>query len=550
MHHLPLRPPGRRLRHLSIALVAVVAATMSAVVAPPPAARAADDPHNIPGVPLPGPAVSGLLGGGVYDIVYRVQVPPAHVLLASMTGDPGTDFDLYLFDSSATDIYAQPPVGLVRSSTGPTSTESITYPTIGGGTFYIDLSGFSTIEGTFHLAVQVVADTTPPRVALSLDGGAPATNDANVAVMVVATDDLSGVEWMQFSTDGTTWQPPEDYLPRLTWTFVGPDGPRTLWVRVQDRAGNLSSPARAQISIDHSPPLVVSRFPAGSTVSGLQPTFAVRFSEPINAATWSNAGLIVQDPTGIVVYGTYGYVASTNTGTFTPAVPMEPGASYILTIAGVTDLAGNQVAPLGSWTVTPLLATSLALKASVRVAKVDQPVILSGQLTPSIGGPLSLERALGNGPFEPLVPLATDAAGDFTTLTPVSSNTSFRVHFAGTANAAEAVSPTIRVLVRRDVQLVDVDAATTRRVRASTRILLTAAVSPAAPPVPVTLTIYRYVAGRGYVPQASVTRTTASSGRYVFSWRPSAGSYYVRLSTLPTPLFANGVSPAYHWVVS
>ena len=89
--------------------VVVLAGLLSA----PASVHAADSPNNIPGVPLPGSTATGQLGGPIYDVVYRVVVPAGHVLLVSMTGAAGTDFDLYLFDSSAVDIYADPPVGLV-----------------------------------------------------------------------------------------------------------------------------------------------------------------------------------------------------------------------------------------------------------------------------------------------------------------------------------------------------------------------------------------------------------------------------------------------------
>src|SRR5450759_4682062 len=103
----------RGLRHLSIALL--TAASFVGVAGATPVA--ADQASDIPGTALPGTVTSGILGGAIYDVVYRVTVPAGHVLLVSMTGDPGTDFDLYLFDSSATSIYAKPPVGLVAKST-------------------------------------------------------------------------------------------------------------------------------------------------------------------------------------------------------------------------------------------------------------------------------------------------------------------------------------------------------------------------------------------------------------------------------------------------
>ncbi len=105
------------------ALPAVLTAMLLAGAGPRrrPAPRRAGhrQPPQHPGSSATGPASAGKLGGPVYDDVYRVVVPAGHILLASMTGDPGTDFDLYLFDSTATDIYADPPVGLVAVVHGP-----------------------------------------------------------------------------------------------------------------------------------------------------------------------------------------------------------------------------------------------------------------------------------------------------------------------------------------------------------------------------------------------------------------------------------------------
>ena len=540
----------RRSRRAGI-LVALPAALIltgvPSVASPGAATSLADDLHNIPGVPLSAASVSGKLGGPVYDDVYRVVVPAGHILLAAMTGNAGTDFDMYLFDVTATDIYAQPPVGLVAKSTGPTSTESITFASLAGGTFYIDLSGYSTTEGTFHLAVQILADTTPPRVAVSLDGGAPATNKPVISVTVVATDSLSGVASMSFSTDGTTWTDPEPYQPTRSLDLGGPDGSHTVWVRVTDAAGNVSGPARATIVLDRTPPTVVERFPdAGATVPGLQPTIAVRFSEAIQRSTWTNSGLLLQDASGTIIYGTYGYDPATFTGTFLPAVTLQPGAPYVVSLGSVTDLAGNPVALPGGWTFTPLLAPALTLQAATRVAPRGAVVALNGRMSPVYAGPLVLEQAVAGGRFLPLVPLATGIDGAFHWSAPILANVSFRVVFGGSDMTAETVSPTVTVLVRRQVSLATASPSVTRVVPAFTRETLTARVTPAGPPVPVTLWVYRYTAGRGYVLLTKVTRTTAG-GQYSFSWTPGRGSYQVRLTAAPSPFFANGVSPIYRW---
>src|SRR3990172_4277003 len=79
-------------------------------------ARAADD-SDIPGVPLPGSVATGQLGGPIYDHVYSIDIPAQRILLVSLIGDPGTDFDLYLFNSTATTVYSTQGQG--AASNGP-----------------------------------------------------------------------------------------------------------------------------------------------------------------------------------------------------------------------------------------------------------------------------------------------------------------------------------------------------------------------------------------------------------------------------------------------
>jgi hypothetical protein len=545
MHRSPVRRSGRS---WSVGLAALLA--VSVLGGAPGPARAVDNPSDIPGIPLPAAVVSGQLGGPVYDVVYQVTVPAAHVLLVSMTGDPGTDFDLYLFDSSATSIYAHPPVGLVAKSTGPTSTESITYASLGGGTYYIDLSGFSNAMGTYRLAVRIAADTTPPRVTLSLNGGAPATKDPTVAATVVATDDLSGVDVMQFSADGATWLDPTPYTPTILWSFGPADGPKELWVRVRDRAGNLSVPAHAAIALDTVPPTVTGRDPPpGGTVAGVRPIFSIWFSEPIQQSTWTNFGLILQDSASTILQGTYAYDAASATGTFTPAVDLQPGSPYVVSLGSITDLAGNPLVPIGGWVVTPLLASQIVLQASATLVPRAGLVVLTGRMDSPLAGALTLEAAEGNGPFVPIAPIVPSTDGTFTSGTPVNANTWFRVRFGGSMVASDATSPTVRVLVRRGVGLSGISSSITRIAPVGRSIALSAVLTPASPDGSITYRIYRADSGGRYRLYGTFVRTSAG-GHALMGWRPtSAGRYYVQLTTAPSSLYANGLSPAYRWLI-
>src|SRR3990172_5509945 len=141
---------------------------------------AADPSSDIPGRPLPGAIAAGRLGGAIYDVVYSLSVAPGYVVVASLTGASGTDFDIYLFDATATTVLST--TGQFTKSTGPTSTESISWPSQFGGTYYIDLNGATDVEGDYRLTVQAAPDSTPPTASMVLAGGRASTNQLTVPV--------------------------------------------------------------------------------------------------------------------------------------------------------------------------------------------------------------------------------------------------------------------------------------------------------------------------------------------------------------------------------
>jgi hypothetical protein len=528
---------------------AALALALAALIGLPAAVVGADPSADIPGIPLPGPISTGRLGGPIYDRVYWVDVPAERVLVVSLTGSAGTDFDLYLFDSSATSVYA--PAGLVAKSTGPTSTEVLAHPSPGGGRYYIDLSGFSDVEGDFRLTVQIATDSTPPRMSLVLHGGAPATADPEVSVTVIAIDDLSGVDSVQFSLDGLAWGPWQAYTSQVTWSFTGADGTKELWARARDRQGNVSATTRASILLDRVSPSVIRRSPEpNGTAPAPRPTLSVTFSESIRPASWMSFGLILQDASSVVIYGTYGWDPATNTGTFLPASDLQVGGVYVASLGSVVDLAGNQIAPPGSWTVRPLEAPRIALAAAPRAASRGATVMLSGSVDVRLGGTFSLERLGDDGSWLPVEPILPDGGGAFFSEQVVDRNSSFRVVYSGNDVSAATTSPGVRILVRRSISVAGPGPSVLRSASVSQRISVTAILGPTEPAVPVTLTLSRYDPVKGAY--RVVTRLTqmSSGGRAGFAWRPSnSGRYVVRLSTPATDTFAGGQSGSYRWIV-
>ena len=532
---------GRILLSLALALAGIGSFAPSALAGPE---------SNIPGIPLPGSVATGKLGGPIVDVVYQIDLPPQRVLVLSLTGSAGTDFDIYLFDSSATSVYANPLVGLVAKSTGPTSTETVRYSTVSGGRFYIDLSS-GDVEGDYRLSVAFGRDITAPQVSPTIDGGAPATNNLDASVSVVATDDLSGVADMQLSRDGTTWGPWTPWQPTTRWELADEDGIQSVWVRVSDHQGNISAPEKASILVDRVPPGVLTRNPPpNGVVAAPRPTLSVQFSEPIRVADWQNLGLILQDAAGTVIYGSYSWDAPTDIGMFTPSSDLLPGATYVVSLGTIRDLAGNPLPPLGSWVVIARLAPTITLTATPRSTLPSTSVQLSGSVNGSFFGPFTLQQLAENGSWTDLEPLLPDAHGGFFSKQAVRENTTFRVAYGGDESSAATASAGARILVRRSVTLAGPTASVLRSAGVAARVSVTALVGPSSPDVPMTMTLYRFDVGhRIYRSIATITRTSIG-GKAVFAWRgTSPGTYAIRATTSSSARFAAGVSPLYRWLV-
>ena len=213
-------------------------------------------------------------------------------------------------------------VGWSPSPWDPRARESISAPSPFGGTYYLDLNGASDVEGDYRLTVQTVPDPTPPTVSMVLAGGRAATNQLAVPVTLSAADDLSGVTDMAFSADGATWTgwvavPALDHVDlragRRPPDPVG-EGP--------ERRGTGVCADHGDGDDRHGPALVGDADPGArlDAWSGLRPPFTVTFDEPMDPASWSDLGLIVQAADGALVPGDYTYDDARRTGTFVPSV--------------------------------------------------------------------------------------------------------------------------------------------------------------------------------------------------------------------------------------
>jgi YD repeat-containing protein len=108
-------------------------------------------------------------------------------------------------------------------------------------------------------------DTTPPVGTVTINGGAAFTNTTGVTLTLTCSDAEWGCVKMQFSSGGS-YSPEEWYATSKSWTLTSGDGPKTVWARFRDGAGNWSSdpPPSDSIQLDTIAP-VTSPSPPGGT---------------------------------------------------------------------------------------------------------------------------------------------------------------------------------------------------------------------------------------------------------------------------------------------
>jgi len=153
----------------------------------------------------------------------------------------------------------------------------------------------------------VAPDTTPPSGSISINSGANYTNSITVTLSLSCTD-ASGCAHMQFSNDNAVWSTPEDYQASKTWTLSSGDGPKTVYVKFQDGAGNWSGAFSDSITLQTVPPITTPSPAGGTHTSALSVTLSANKPATIYYTTDGN------DPTtSSPVYSSPISIAATTT---------------------------------------------------------------------------------------------------------------------------------------------------------------------------------------------------------------------------------------------
>jgi hypothetical protein len=206
-------------------------------------------------------------------------------------------------------------------------------------------------------------DTASPTASVSINGGAPATNNTNVALTIGGTNPTVGdpVLDMRISTDGTLDSEPwQAFNTSANVALPSGDGTKTVLVQTRNGAGAVSSIASDTIILDTVAPTNAA---LGTLVKFQKDTaFTVSWSATDAGSGIANYDLQERIATPISGYGAWITILSTTPST-SAVITANPGETRRYRIRA-RDFAGNVSAfSTGKSTAIPIDDASLSVAA-------------------------------------------------------------------------------------------------------------------------------------------------------------------------------------------
>jgi len=228
---------------------------------------------------------------------------------------------------------------------------SRTFYNLTPGPHLVEVKGVGQTTLSYTTAVSFGVDhTTPSAVTIH----PPAQYSRNGTIQVIwdaASDSPAGIGNYEARLIRTYWNGVRVVTVNGTWFNSGPgtwltltnnpDGEYNVSIRAVDRAGNIGPVASVNLTLDSTPPSILSYAPLGQ-VGSIQPQVTVQFSEPMDRASVS-----------ISIPGVYGHTNwSGNTIIFSLDEALAYNRTYQVSVSG-KDLAGNSLPPY-DWTFRTL----------------------------------------------------------------------------------------------------------------------------------------------------------------------------------------------------
>ncbi len=255
------------------------------------------------------------------------------------------------------------------------STSGTTWSTVTGTSYALNslsdgvhtvyVRATNAVEYVNTTSVTFMVDKKPPLVTF-LSPISGYLKSHSVAVNWTVSENGSGLVKTEFSIDGTNWT----NLIGSESTLSMMDGPRTIYIRATDKAGNVGTTI-ASFVIDTIPPTIISKAPTG-TEELTRATMNITFSEAMNRLG-----------TKISVTGVNGvYIWRGNNLVFTPSAALHPLTVYNVTLSGM-DQAGNILSNSWSFKTANLGKISGVVVGHDGKVLVNAIVKLIGQTTES-----------------------------------------------------------------------------------------------------------------------------------------------------------------------
>ena len=139
-------------------------------------------------------------------------------------------------------------------------------------------------------------DSTPPTGSVTINGGAAMTTSGYVTLTLTASDAVSGLDRVLISNEELTGYVEEPFVAqRALWKLNLMRGTQTVYVKFQDKAGNVSAPVSDAIELGLlAPDTVLTSGPAGFTqeraaeFAFLCPEGDCVFSYAVDGDDWSD----------------------------------------------------------------------------------------------------------------------------------------------------------------------------------------------------------------------------------------------------------------------
>ena len=194
---------------------------------------------------------------GIVQITVDSTPPTTTISLSGVLGNNGWFTSVVAVTLSATDDIAG--VNKTRYSFDNITWTNYAMPftiTNEGNTviYYKSTDKAGNVEATKTKTIKI--DKTAPLGSIDINNRDVYTTSTSVTLALTATDVTSGVAYMRFSHDNTSWTPWESYFTSKSWALTTGDETKTVYVQFKDNAGLISLSYFDAIVLDTTAPTI------------------------------------------------------------------------------------------------------------------------------------------------------------------------------------------------------------------------------------------------------------------------------------------------------